>query len=137
MNAAIWKSLSAILIYTASCLGAPVVDLGYAKYEGTSQANGQNQFLGIRFAAPPLGNLRFRAPQVPLPTPGIQQAKAFGPICFGVGGGLSSSSNEDCLFLNVWAPTNATPQSKLPVFFWIQGGGYNADSNANVRINCH
>ena len=112
----------------------PTVDLGYATYEGTAQSNGQNQFLGMRFAAAPLGNLRFRKPQPPVKMEGVQQAKAFSPICFGVGSGLSDSMSEDCLFLNVWAPSDATPKSKLPVFFWIQGGGYVANSNANVSF---
>ncbi|KAF8588168.1 triacylglycerol lipase-like protein [Ramaria rubella] len=112
---------------------APTVDLGYATYEGMAQSNGQNQFLGIRFAAAPLGNLRFRKPQPPAKTPGVQQAKAFSPVCFGVAQGLSDSLSEDCLFLNVWAPSEASPTSKLPVFFWIQGGGYDVDSNANYN----
>lgn len=43
----------------------PIVDLGYSKYEGTALSNGVSQWLGIRFAAPPLGDLRFRAPVDP------------------------------------------------------------------------
>ncbi|KAF8508626.1 triacylglycerol lipase-like protein [Hysterangium stoloniferum] len=112
---------------------APIVDLGYSIYRGTSQRNGQNQFLGIRFAEPPLGNLRFRKPRLPFKMEGIQDANAFGPICIGVGSELANEENEDCLFLNIWAPSNATRSSKLPVFFWIQGGGYNSDANANYN----
>jgi carboxylesterase type B len=41
--------------------------------------------------------------------------------------------SEDCLFINVWAPSTATPKSKLPVWFYIQGGGYIANSNANYN----
>ncbi|KIJ51591.1 hypothetical protein M422DRAFT_26449 [Sphaerobolus stellatus SS14] len=111
----------------------PIVNLGYSTYEGTALNNGQNQFLGIRFAAPPLGNLRFRKPAPPVVTKGIQSAKELGSVCFGVGSGVSSGLSEDCLFLNLWAPADATPQSKFPVFFWIQGGGYCADSNANYN----
>lgn len=111
----------------------PTVDLGYSVYEGTTQSNGQNEFLGIRYAAPPLGNLRFRKPQAPLKTNGVQPAKKFGPVCYGVGNGLASGFGEDCLFLNVWAPSDATPNSKLPVFFWIQGGGYCYNINANYN----
>ena len=139
MMVSTYKKALCLATFLASIHGAtsqpshPTVDLGYATYEGTAQSNGQNQFLGIRFAAPPLGNLRFRKPQPPLETRGVQQANAFGPICYPVGGDLSSAS-EDCLFLNVWAPSDATPNSKLPVFFWIQGGGYVGNSNANVRF---
>jgi len=108
----------------------PVVDLGYSKYEGTTLFNGQNQFLGIRFAAPPLGNLRFRGPQPPLATKRIQPATDFGPICYSLGHGDGEA--EDCLFMNIWSPSNATEESKFPVFFWIQGGGYNTNSQPNV-----
>lgn len=61
----------------------PTVDLGYTKYEGTALDVGVNQFLGIRYAAPPLGNLRFRAPEDPLITHGVQDAKeVFTLPCF-------------------------------------------------------
>jgi acetylcholinesterase len=53
----------------------PIVDLGYAQYEGTALEIGVNQFLGIRYAAPPLGDLRFRAPEDPVVTHGVQAAK--------------------------------------------------------------
>jgi acetylcholinesterase len=48
--------------------GQPVVDLGYSKYEGITLSSGVNQYLGIRYAAPPLGDLRFRAPAEPVTT---------------------------------------------------------------------
>lgn len=113
----------------------PVVDLGYSIYEGTSLNNGQNQFLGIRFAAPPLGDRRFRRPYPPLSTTGIQSAKAFGSVCYALGEGLVEGHSEDCLFLNVWTPSDANSEAKLPVFVWIQGGGYNTNSHANVGGN--
>ena len=52
----------------------PIVDFGYSQYQGSQLSSGVNQFLGIRYAAPPLGDLRFRAPVPPLPTTGIQSA---------------------------------------------------------------
>jgi acetylcholinesterase len=52
----------------------PVVDLGYSKYQGLALSSGVNQFLGMRFAAPPVGDLRFRAPAEPLTTTGLQNA---------------------------------------------------------------
>lgn len=54
----------------------PQVDLGYAKYEGTALGTGVNQFLGMRYAAPPVGNRRFRAPEDPLHEYGVQTAQA-------------------------------------------------------------
>ena len=52
----------------------PIVDLGYSQYQGIGLSSGVNQFLGMRYAAPPLGDLRFRAPAAPLKTSGIQNA---------------------------------------------------------------
>ncbi|KIJ51870.1 hypothetical protein M422DRAFT_26556 [Sphaerobolus stellatus SS14] len=119
--------------YFTSGPTGPIVDLGYSVYEGIAQSNGQNQFLGIRFAAPPIGDLRFRRPQPPLSTKGIQSAKKFGSICYALGEGLVEGHSEDCLFLNIWAPSNVTSDSKLPVLFWIQGGGYNTNSQPNYN----
>jgi hypothetical protein len=51
-----------------------IVDLGYSRYQGISLCSGVNQFLGMRYAAPPLGKLRFRAPKLPLWTSGLQSA---------------------------------------------------------------
>ncbi|KAF8855262.1 triacylglycerol lipase-like protein [Acephala macrosclerotiorum] len=113
---------------------APVVDLGYSKYQGVGLESGVNQYLGMRFAAPPLGDLRFRAPVEPLATAGVQNAANFQPICLGLNTKLPSSTQaEDCLFINVWGPATASPGSKLPVWVYIQGGGYVSNSNANYN----
>lgn len=97
------------------------VDLGYEVYEGAlNPATNINEYLGIRFAAPPLGALRWQAPQPP--TYNRSQtimAHAFAPQCpqsaFGNPGypGLNGTlGDEDCLFLNVYAPKGA---KDLPV----------------------
>ncbi|EJT97053.1 alpha/beta-hydrolase [Dacryopinax primogenitus] len=112
----------------------PLVDLGYSKYLGTAQTNGVTSWWGMRFAAPPLGNLRFRAPEDPVYNGTVQTANTHGPLCLATGGlPNDTTTSEDCLFLDVYAPSNATVKSKLPVFLWIQGGGFNANSNANYR----
>ncbi|CZR55601.1 uncharacterized protein PAC_05489 [Phialocephala subalpina] len=63
----------------------------------------------------------------------VQSAKDFGPGCIGVGQTIGPELNEDCLFINVFSPANATEDSKLPVWFYIQGGGYSGDTNNNYN----
>ena len=53
-----------------------VVDLGYSKYRGTTLSSGVNQYIGMRYASPPVGPLRFRGPKAPLVTTGVQNATA-------------------------------------------------------------
>ena len=74
--------------------------------------------IGIHFAAPPLRRLCFQKPQLPVVTPGVQQADTFRSVCYGTGASLSSTS-KNCLFLNVWVPSGTTSTSKFSVFFWI------------------
>lgn len=86
-------------------------------------------FRGIPFAAPPVGEYRWRPPQPVTPWEGVRDAKEFGPTCAqaGFGGGpgaISQGSSEDCLYLNVWKPAGARPGEKLPVMVWIHGGAF-------------
>ncbi|KAK4240662.1 Alpha/Beta hydrolase protein [Achaetomium macrosporum] len=88
----------------------------------------------MRYAAPPLGELRWRAPVEPVRTRAgtLERATTYPPTCLGIGVAYpANGQDEDCLFVNIWAPTNATAQSKLPVWAFIQGGGYTANTNAN------
>ncbi|RLL93568.1 hypothetical protein CFD26_100923 [Aspergillus turcosus] len=87
----------------------------------------------MRYAAPPLGNLRFRAPREPAHNPTLQDASEFGPICVGTGQSTTSTRAEDCLFINVFTPSDATTHSKLPVWVFIQGGAYATNANANYN----
>lgn len=58
----------------------------------------------------------------------------FQPVCYGVSASVNKTSqSEDCLFLNVYTPANATTDSRLPVWVYIQGGGYVGDENANYN----
>ncbi|KAK3949756.1 Alpha/Beta hydrolase protein [Pseudoneurospora amorphoporcata] len=110
----------------------PLVNLAYTSYEGIRLSNGVNAFLGMRYAAPPLEDLRWRAPIEPEKTDTVEKANQFGPICLRAGVGAPfPGQDEDCLYVNVWAPANATEKSKLPVWVFIGGGGYNALTNAN------
>ncbi|KAF7617020.1 triacylglycerol lipase [Aspergillus flavus] len=111
----------------------PTINLDYAQYQGLRLPAGVDQYLGMRYAAPPLAELRFRAPQEPARTSSVQDASAFGPVCVGTGQNVTEKTAEDCLFINVFTPSSATQGSKLPVWVYIQGGAYATNSNANYN----
>ncbi len=86
-------------------------------------------FRGIPYAAPPVGEYRWRPPQPVIPWEGIRDAKEFGPNCAQAGWGaaagtIAEGSSEDCLYLNLWLPADAKPGDKLPVMVWIHGGAF-------------
>ncbi|TVY51882.1 putative secreted lipase [Lachnellula cervina] len=111
---------------TSQSSNGTTINLGYATYEGSTNGLGINEFLGMRYAAPPLVNLRFRAPRDPLNETSIVKADAHGSICMSVIQTFvpSNPSSEDCLFIDVYTPSTVSPESKLPVVLWIQGGAY-------------
>lgn len=94
-----------------------------------SAEQGIHIWRGIPYAAPPVGLLRWRAPQPPARWPGVRQADAFSAAswqdidyCRELGGGDPGRFSEDCLYLNVWAPASAA--QPLPVMVWLHGGGF-------------
>ncbi|KAF3002872.1 hypothetical protein E8E13_000264 [Curvularia kusanoi] len=122
------------LVSAAPLLSAQnlVVDLGYGVYQGVHNSTTQlNVWKGIRYASPPTGDLRWRAPTAPaVSRNGTVNATTFAPQCPQAPdapgpGAPAPSGDEDCLFLNVYAP-NFEPGRKLPVLVWIHGGGYGA-----------
>ena len=84
-------------------------------------------FRGIPFAAPPVGDLRWRPPEAVVPWDGVRDAGEAGAICV-QSGGQDVAQSEDCLFLNVWAPRQIS--EPLPVLYWIHGGGYTGGSGS-------
>ncbi|KAI3333114.1 carboxylesterase [Ustulina deusta] len=109
-------------------------NLGYAVYRGTLVGGDVAQYLGIQYARAPVGDLRFRRPVKPeVRRSGREvRADAFGPVCLGISQPYPDAQHdEDCLYANVWAPADATVESRLPVWLFIQGGGYTLNSNAN------
>ncbi|CAB3252262.1 unnamed protein product [Arctia plantaginis] len=88
-------------------------------------------FKGVPYAQPPVGDLRFKAPQPPQPWTGVRDATEFGPISYQFNlwdpDHQPPNMGEDCLYLNVYTP-QIKPSSLLPVMFYIHGGGYLAGS---------
>jgi para-nitrobenzyl esterase len=114
-----------------------VVTVDGGRISGTS-VDGVRVFKGIPFAAPPVGELRWKAPQPVAAWSGVKAADTFGPQCmqtpYPAGSPYAmapAAMSEDCLYLNVWtaAPANAAPNSaKRPVMVWIHGGAWTRGS---------
>src|SRR5689334_70463 len=91
-------------------------------------ANGVTAFKGIPFAAPPVGELRWKAPQPVKAWTGVKDGAKFGAACM-QDATLARVFNappdfsEDCLYLNVWTPAKSASET-LPVMVWIYGGGF-------------
>jgi para-nitrobenzyl esterase len=101
--------------------------------------DGVVSYKGVPFAAPPVGEMRWRPPQPVMPWNGVRQAAEFGADCmqgrFGPppvpGAPPAPGPSENCLYVNVWRPANASPAAKLPVMFWIYGGGFMGGSSSS------
>jgi para-nitrobenzyl esterase len=111
------------------------------KVQGKTINDGKvKAFLGLPYAAAPVGDLRWKAPQAPAKWKGERDATKFGAHCaqgkvFDDMIFQDAAPSEDCLFLNVYAPADATDKSKLPVMFWIHGGGYSGGGSSEPRHN--
>ena len=92
--------------------------------QGTSEG-GLTVYRGIPFAAPPVGDLRWRAPQPAAKWNGVRQATQFGPIPV-----QGDKGSEDCLYLNVWTPAKSA-SDRLPVMVYIYGGGFAGGSTSD------
>jgi para-nitrobenzyl esterase len=137
---------------------APVVKVDSGQLQGVVD-DAVVSYKGIPFAAPPVGDLRWSPPQPAAPWTGVRQATEFGADCmqgrFGPppppaapaapaaspaprvppvpAATPAQAPSENCLFVNVWRPASAAPGAKLPVMFWIYGGGFVGGSSALPR----
>jgi para-nitrobenzyl esterase len=110
------------------------VQIEDGELEGSND-DGIRKFLGIPYAQPPIGPLRWRRPQPVEAWSGVKAANEFGPRCAQNESTTlmnAASAAEDCLYLNVWTP-DLTPDKPIPVMVWIHGGG-NQNGSANEPV---
>ena len=117
----------ALLTLVAAAQEPPAVTVTGGKIQGVPLKAGGAVFKGIPFAAPPVGDLRWREPMPVKPWTGVREATNFGARCMQGGEGVS----EDCLYINVWTPEWPS-KSRKPVMLWIHGGGNFAGSSSEA-----
>ena len=147
MNIRIVLLTATLVIIAAGLLRGQVAKQGFAVNTTVAQGElkgilstvtGVRHYLGVPFAAPPVGDLRWRAPQPAAPWTGVRSANTFGPrpvqqFVFD-DMRFRSEMSEDCLYLNVWTPTGDTAAG-LPILLYFHGGGNRAGSGDELRYD--
>ncbi|WP_420136858.1 carboxylesterase/lipase family protein [Sphingomonas sp.] len=128
-------ALAALLSLAATPAPAQTIHIAQGDISGTTLDSGVAAWLGIPFAAPPVGDLRWRPPQPAGHWRGTYPATRFAPSCMqplrdhGIAYYVGDDPvAEDCLYLNVWAPNGIRAEAKLPVIVFIHGGSFVAGS---------
>jgi len=135
--------ISALALGAASAAAAgPVARTDGGSIEGAVLGGAVSVFRGVPFAAPPVGDLRWREPQPVAAWSGIRQATSFAPRCmqlplFSDMMFRSPAPSEDCLYLNVWTPAklDRAARGKLPVLVYVYGGGFEAGDSSEKRYD--
>jgi para-nitrobenzyl esterase len=122
--------LFALLVLSKGAVCAEPVKIESGMVQGTVE-DGLYVYRGIPYAAPPLGDLRWRSPQPAPKWQGVLAANAFGRACIQSNPAIANlpAPSEDCLCLNIWTPIKHA-EKRLPVMVWIHGGGFIAGATA-------
>ena len=134
------------LVFGTILVGAPIVSAAISdpvrtdsgQVSGTVGTSDEVRvYKGIPFAAPPVGDLRWRAPQAPAHWEGVRKADQFSPVCMQQArgpAGAGPAPSEDCLYLNIWTGAKSATERR-PVIVWTYGGGFTVGAGSLAMYN--